>query len=758
MFSNRKATWTATVALSALLYAAATVPEAQAQAQERAGYCTNSRALAAEIASLQAVLGAPSISAAVFSSDGPITAAALGVRNVDTGELVTLDDLYAVGSLTKTVTAVIIGSLVDEGRLDLDATLAELLPDLAPGMSAGFRDVTLGQLLNHTAGLPALDQLEDFEALFQLTGTPAQQREQLATLVLSGDPIFAPGSGELYSNPGVAIAGLIAERAAGLNWESLLQERVGAPLGIDLLSGIPLDAGPDQPAGHVFDPTDTFLIPVSDPTELTARIPDSLAPAGSLSSASGDWAALQQDVLRGLLGLSHRLPISQRTLQRLYTPSSPSGLFGFGTAFTSVDGVPVEFFIGSTGTFFAVNALVPDLDVGTFLAVNAQAGVQGTETIDIGEALFSLAQLGRAGLSAPQTADQAVVFSGVESVCGGSAGTDSPLVALLGRAPREDVLAIAEAIAPNDARIAPRVALAPMEHAARLIRAQIRTPIEDGQWRFSVVRSDVDDAAPLPGGVPNAPISSQASLLIAEARLGADITALGALGFGEAAAQSVDARLSASAETPFLAASLSWRPATGLFAEVMALVGAADIATRRVIATESIDLGAASGERDGRIWIVDADVGYRVGLEGGASLAPFVGVRRQSLALDAFDETGSPAALAIAEQDYAQTLAHFGVEAQYPFDLGSQVSLTPRAQLLYRRSLDRSGEEVRARFLEGGDLMTFAASPEDSDWYEYDVSLDARYDGLSFSVGAVGTLGRDGADNVGWQARLSARF
>lgn len=54
--------------------------------------------------------------------------------------------------------------------------------------------------------------------------------------------------------------------------------------------------------------------------------------------------------------------------------------------------------------------------------------------------------------------------------------------------------------------------------------------------------------------------------------------------------------------------------------------------------------------------------------------------------------------------------------------------------------------------------MTFAGAPSDPDWHEFDVSLDMRYRGVSVGVGAIGSLGRDGRDDAGLQARVSARF
>jgi CubicO group peptidase (beta-lactamase class C family) len=53
------------------------------------------------------------------------------------------------------MTATILARLIERGQLKWDSTIAQVFPDLAPSLNDGYRDVTLEQLFQHRAGLPA---------------------------------------------------------------------------------------------------------------------------------------------------------------------------------------------------------------------------------------------------------------------------------------------------------------------------------------------------------------------------------------------------------------------------------------------------------------------------------------------------------------------------------------------------------------------------------------------------------------------------
>ena len=87
----------------------------------------------------------------VAGADGAIVHQARGVSSLELGSELDPSAVFRIGSLTKPITAVLVLSLVNEGRLRLDGSLGEYLPDIYADTPAGA--VTFEQLLAHTSGL-----------------------------------------------------------------------------------------------------------------------------------------------------------------------------------------------------------------------------------------------------------------------------------------------------------------------------------------------------------------------------------------------------------------------------------------------------------------------------------------------------------------------------------------------------------------------------------------------------------------------------
>jgi CubicO group peptidase (beta-lactamase class C family) len=133
---------------------------------------------------------------------------------------VTADTLYDLASLTKVVaTTTMAMILVDEGKLDLDRPVGELLPGFrGPGKEA----VTVRHLLTHSSGLPATAPL--FREI--------QGREAYLERIQALDLTDPAGSRSVYSDLGIILLGEILERAAGEPLEAFVRDRVFVPLGM----------------------------------------------------------------------------------------------------------------------------------------------------------------------------------------------------------------------------------------------------------------------------------------------------------------------------------------------------------------------------------------------------------------------------------------------------------------------------------------------------------------------------------------------
>jgi len=131
---------------------------------------------------------------------------------------VTDSTLYDLASLTKVIgTTTAIMLLVDEGRLALDAPVADVLPEWSADWK---RDVTIRDLLLHRGGLPPFRPY-----WIELSG-----REAYRAAIAALTPDYAPRSRTLYSDLGFITLGLVVEHVTGLALDEFLERRVFAPL------------------------------------------------------------------------------------------------------------------------------------------------------------------------------------------------------------------------------------------------------------------------------------------------------------------------------------------------------------------------------------------------------------------------------------------------------------------------------------------------------------------------------------------------
>nr|WP_298152521.1 serine hydrolase domain-containing protein [uncultured Pseudoxanthomonas sp.] len=157
-------------------------------------------------------------------------ARSFGQADIAHGVAHTPQTRYWVASITKLFTAALVLQLHEQGRLDLQATLASYLPECT---GAGARTITVHQLLNHTSGLENFDQVTRLEQAlaegmphYQLPRDPAQ----LARGVCNGPQAHAPGTTFDYNNGDYLLLGRIIETITGTPYAQALRERILAPL------------------------------------------------------------------------------------------------------------------------------------------------------------------------------------------------------------------------------------------------------------------------------------------------------------------------------------------------------------------------------------------------------------------------------------------------------------------------------------------------------------------------------------------------
>ena len=226
-----------TAALTATASVGAVIGHAAAQ-----GGAAQSRQIDAVLRRATEAKEVPGVVALAANDKGVIYEGAFGTRDLAKGPAMTLDTIFRLASMTKAVTSVAAMQLVEQGKLQLDQPVGNILPELsAPQVLDGFDDsgaprlrpakrpITLRHLLTHTAGFG----YEVWDPLLiryvKASGTPSGTTGKLASLRLP--LVFDPGERWEY---GINLdwVGRTVEAVSGLPLEVYFRQHIFAPLGM----------------------------------------------------------------------------------------------------------------------------------------------------------------------------------------------------------------------------------------------------------------------------------------------------------------------------------------------------------------------------------------------------------------------------------------------------------------------------------------------------------------------------------------------
>jgi CubicO group peptidase (beta-lactamase class C family) len=194
----------------------------------------------------------------------------------------------------KIFTAMAVGLLMQEGHIGLDTTLAECVRSRPFHFGSA---VTVGQLLNHTAGIPDYfsEEVEsDYAALWR------ERPCYRITSVRDFLPLFEtapmkapPGQGFLYCNAGFVLLGLIVEELTGQEFRDFVMERIIRPCGLTRTGYFAMDALPDNTAvGYL-------SADAADRRTNVYSVPIIGGPDGGAFTTAGDLRLFWQSLLAG---------------------------------------------------------------------------------------------------------------------------------------------------------------------------------------------------------------------------------------------------------------------------------------------------------------------------------------------------------------------------------------------------------------------------------------------------------------------------
>jgi CubicO group peptidase (beta-lactamase class C family) len=165
----------------------------------------------------------PGVAVGVFAN-GKEVYACHGVTSLDNPLPVDKDTLYVLGSLTKTYTATTLMHLVAEGKVELEAPVHRYVPELRLKDDQAAKNITVLQLLNHTAGL-------DWGLIVD-TGEGDDALARYVANMLQLEHIAPPGTRASYSQAGYNLLGRIIEKVTGQTFEQTVASLVLEPLGL----------------------------------------------------------------------------------------------------------------------------------------------------------------------------------------------------------------------------------------------------------------------------------------------------------------------------------------------------------------------------------------------------------------------------------------------------------------------------------------------------------------------------------------------
>jgi len=222
--------------------------------------------------------GPPGISVVVQRGSEPEQFTA-GLGDVATKQPFGVTDAMRLASVAKAFSGAAAVSAVADGKLTLDSTVGEILP----AQPAAWGKVTLGQLLQHTSGVPDFSKNPVFQEAVGASLTTPPPPEQLVAYVADEPLLFPSGTKYAYSNSDNVLVGLMVAAVDGTSYEQSLTTRVYTPLG---LTGTSLPAGVELPTPftHGYDP---------DPPNAAEDVSEVIA--AGWSWASGGVVSTPQD-------------------------------------------------------------------------------------------------------------------------------------------------------------------------------------------------------------------------------------------------------------------------------------------------------------------------------------------------------------------------------------------------------------------------------------------------------------------------------
>jgi CubicO group peptidase (beta-lactamase class C family) len=319
----------------------------------------------------------PGMSVTIVHQGKTLLSKGYGIGSIHHDAPVDASTLFMIGSTTKAMTAMAMGMLVDEEKVEWSDKVIDHLPWFRLSDPYVTSSLTIKDLFTHNSGLGNTD------LLWLLWDYSAEDMvKRLAKVPLSYDL----RDGYRYQNLMYATAGLVIESVSGIPWEDFVTLRIFSPLGMDRTCALKSCAEKESNRARAHYKMQDAIVQIVDTNA------DSIGAAGSVWSCSEDIAKWMKFVLaEGVINHPSKEPtrlISKESFNFINKPhiivpyesfypskelTQPNfTAYSMGWFLHDYEGEFVQFHTGSLNGTGAIIGLVPAQDLGVYVMVNLE--------------------------------------------------------------------------------------------------------------------------------------------------------------------------------------------------------------------------------------------------------------------------------------------------------------------------------------------------------------------------------------------------
>ncbi|MCP4139864.1 MAG: beta-lactamase family protein [Chloroflexi bacterium] len=312
----------------------------------------------------------PGVAVAIVEGSEIAFTQGFGWQDIENELPVTPETLFHIGSTNKSMTAMMIATLVDDGLFDWDTPVVEIYPDFELSDAEAIETVTMRHFLSMQSGIP-----DDAEDSFDVDNAEAEDVFDF----LTNTPLFAmPGEEFSYSNISASMAGYLGVLANDGEYDDLydgyarlLKEKVLDPIGMKTatIRVSELENNPNYGKSYILN-DDGFPIE-AEPEDFDG---DPLAPSGTLKANVHEMALYLSTQLNYGVAPNGRRIVSEKNLTETWKADLEN--YGMGWEVIEYQGVELISHEGSYDNYLSVIGFIPELDTGFVILTNSEEAAE----------------------------------------------------------------------------------------------------------------------------------------------------------------------------------------------------------------------------------------------------------------------------------------------------------------------------------------------------------------------------------------------